>query len=135
MRKGQTSFEFVVLVSFVMLIFTVTYVVVQSRTLSLIDDQTHSQAKALSNIVSSEIELAYKVHQGYKKSFWIPQYINGEEYTIELIDSAEIEIIYKGQTHLKFLGINQTNITGNISKGYNTITKNTSRIHIEPGMN
>ena len=132
-KKGQSSFEFVMLMTFVMLVFAVTFVVIQDKGSFIRSSQTEYQVRALTNIINTEIELAYKVYPGYKKEFWLPEYVNGEDYEIKL-ENSEIEVYYKNKTFLSFLSINRTiNLSGNVSKGYNIILKNSSGIFIHPG--
>jgi|TARA_B100000315_G_C14290516_1_gene457157 hypothetical protein len=99
-----------------------TFAVVQYKTIDIRDEITIKQSAEVSNIVQNEIEMAQSVLGGYKKEFWIPDYINGEEYTIELIDQAELIISFKDKKHIAFL---VTEVQGSISpeKGYHIITK------------
>ncbi len=114
--------EFVILMTFMLMIFTMTFAVVQYKTIDIRDEITIKQSAEVSNIVQNEIEMAQSVLGGYKKEFWIPDYINGEEYTIELIDQAELIISFKDKKHIAFL---VTEVQGSISpeKGYHIITK------------
>jgi hypothetical protein len=132
-KKGQSSFEFVMLMTFVMLMFAITFVVIQDKGFFIRSAQTENQARAVSNLINTEVELAYKVYEGYEKEFWIPEYINGEDYSIEFIEGAELKISYKDNVFLSFLSLNRTNVSGTIEKGYNIIKKNSSGIFISPG--
>ncbi|MBC8501125.1 MAG: hypothetical protein ISS25_04040 [Nanoarchaeota archaeon] len=122
--------EFVILMTFMMLIFTVTFVVIQQKTIDIKNTQTDRQVNALGNVIKNEVDMANSVHEGYKKNFWLPDYINGVEYSIQLLDNVEVVIKYKDKDYYVFL---ITNLTGQIDKGYNTIKKNSSGIFVEPG--
>lgn len=124
--------EFVTLITFMLMIFTVTLVVIQQKTYDINDVQKNNQLKSLSNVIKNEVDMAHAVHTGYKKYFWLPDYINGEEYTIELINS-EIIVSHATGNFYVFLNTNSTLVYGNISKGDNTIIKNDSGIFILPG--
>lgn len=111
-----------------MLVFVVIFIVIQQKTADLKDSQTNKQAEALATVVKTEVELAFSVHEGYRKCFWLPEYINGEEYTVEIIDNIEIVVNYKNKRYLAFL---TTNITGQLFKDDNIIIKNSSGVFIE----
>ena len=119
--------------TFMLMVFSVTFLVIQNKTGEVRFSQTENQVVALAKVINSEIDLARKVHGGYKKYFWLPEYINGEEYTVQIIDNQELTIRYRDKRFYSFLDINGTNVTGNINKGYNTIVKNYSSIVIYPG--
>ncbi len=132
MRKAQVSMEFVLLMTFMILAFTVVFIVVQQKAGEIQSSLTGSQAEEIANILKNEVEMAYTATDGYLKEFWIPDYINGEAYTVDIKDQSELIIEYKDQTYLSFLA---TNVTGNIhsDKGYHLISKNNGIITIAPG--
>lgn len=132
MRKAQVSMEFVLLMSFMILAFTVVFVVVQQKASEIQNNITGNQAEEISNIMKNEVEMAHLATNGYKREFWIPDYINGEPYTLKINDYSEMVINYKDQTYVLFL---VTNITGGIAgqKGYHIIEKNGGNITITPG--
>lgn len=132
MRKAQVSMEFVILMTFMILIFTVVFVVIQQKAVNMQDSLTGKQAQEVANIMKNEIEMAHTAVEGYRKEFWIPDYINGEEYEITIKDRSELMIKYKKQLFVSFL---VANITGNIhpEKGYHIIANNRNNITISPG--
>lgn len=67
-----------------------------------------------------EIENAKSVNDGYSRIFEMPQAINGIDYGISIIGSRELVVSYLEEEHVKFLPVN---VTGNIVKGNNMITK------------
>ncbi|MFC2134078.1 hypothetical protein ACFLTH_05620 [Bacteroidota bacterium] len=111
-----------------MLIFTMTFIVVQQKTFDIQNSHTTEQAKSLARLITTEVELASSVHDGYKKCFWLPEYLNGEEYEVQMLDNIEVIIDYKNKRHLAFLS---NNVTGNLYKDDNIIIKNISGIFIE----
>lgn len=122
--------------TFMMLIFAVTFVVIQQKTIDIRNQQTQRQAEALANVIQNEAYMAELVHYGYRKCFWIPEFINGEEYTIEIKDDKDLVIQYKDKTYFSFLNITKGVISlDSMYNGYHTTTKNSSGIFIDPGRN
>ena len=124
--------EFVTLITFMLMLFTVTFVVIQQKTYDINDVQINNQLKSLSNVIKNEVDMAHAVHTGYKKYFWLPDYINGEDYTIELNNSEVIVSHSRGNFYV-FLNTDSTLVYGSIAKGDNTIIKNDTGIFILPG--
>jgi len=131
-KRGQTSIEFIVLLTFMMFVFVSTFVVIQQRTLEVNHAVTLQKGAELMNVVKAEVDLANNAINGYKKEFLIPDYINGRDYTIKLIDNSEIEVTFGDTQTIAFLS---TNVTGSISpdKGYHVILKQNNQIFIGPG--
>ncbi|MFH1590110.1 MAG: LamG-like jellyroll fold domain-containing protein [archaeon] len=121
--------EFVVLMSFMLLIFIATFVVIQDQSARNIDRQTDKEVTALTNLIKNEVELANIVEDGYRRTFVLPDYINGEEYNIDL-DGSDLTISYKGINFVSFLDLNNTNLTGYLNKGYNVIAKHDGRVYL-----
>ncbi len=119
--------EFVILMTFMMLIFAGTFVAIQYKTIDIENDQIERQVNALGNVIKNEVQLAYTVHDGYKKTFWIPDYIDGYDYTIALIDESDIRISYKDQYFLVFL---IKSFKGSFNHGLNNISKVKGQIYL-----
>ncbi|MFH1769954.1 MAG: LamG-like jellyroll fold domain-containing protein [archaeon] len=115
--------------SFMMLIFATSFVVIEKKSVDIGNDQTEKEVIALANIIKTEIELAHTVHDGYTKTFWIPDYINGEDFEMTL-DGTDITINYKDRSYYSFVEINETNMTGFLVKGTNTIMKQNSKVFL-----
>jgi len=118
--------------TFMMLVFTITFVVVQKKTITVTNEITDKQTTEVSNIIKNEVDMASVALDGYKKQFWIPDYINGEEYDINLTDQSELTIKYKDKIHVAFLS---ANVSGSISpnKGYHIIRKDNKQLRIGVG--
>jgi len=131
LKKGQTSVEFVILMTFMIFVFTATFVVIQQKSNDVNENMSVRQTSELLNVIKNEVDMASASIDGYSKEFLIPDYINGEEFILELIDD-ELIIHYKDQTQIAFLN---ANITGNFSqyKGYHVISKISNQIIVGPG--
>ncbi|MBU0471982.1 MAG: hypothetical protein KKF89_02390 [Nanoarchaeota archaeon] len=123
--------EFVILMTFMMLIFTVVFLVIQHKSISLNNKQTVNQVEALANVIKNEVDIAQATPYSYKKCFWIPEYINGQEYTIQ-INEQDLIIYYNGEGYFAFLNITKGEMNLN-EEGYHTVKSNISGVFIEPG--
>jgi|FLOH01.1.fsa_nt_gi hypothetical protein len=129
--KAQTSMEFVILMTFMILVFTAMFLVVQNKSMSIQRIAAQNEVIAIGNVLKNEADLAFKVQDGYMREFWLPDFINGREYTAELVDKSEIVVTMNEENYLIFL---TTNVSGFISKGYNTIIRhNRTNITIYQG--
>jgi len=126
-RKAQSTIEFTVLMSFMILMFSVFFVLVGQKLVDLRSDRNYEIAKTIQSIVSNEFQLAKNVEIGYTRQFRLPGSVEGMNYQISIINNTELSISVGGKS--VFMRIPQ-NVTGNISKGLNIITKNYENITI-----
>ncbi|MFH1649071.1 MAG: LamG domain-containing protein [Candidatus Woesearchaeota archaeon] len=131
--KAQSSTEFVLLIGFVLLIFAIFVVLIQSRTYDALMQNTKDRAGQVEGIIMNEILLAQESVDGYSRIFQLPSSLDGLPYTIFRADSREIVILYDGGERVIFLPANVTLI--NITNGYSQITKTNGRIFIEDATN
>lgn len=130
MKKGQTTMEFVILMTFMMIVFTSIFLVIQTKTISINNQVAERQALQLSNLVKNEVLMADSVLSGYVREFWIPDFLNGVTYKIEIADESELLINLQEKSFVAFL---TTNVSGQVVKGYNLIMKDDSGISIAEG--
>jgi len=119
--------EFVILISFMMMAFVAVFTVVQTKTLDMRNEQTQRQIIGLANVIKSEVEMSYTVLDGYQRTFFLQDFVNGEPYDIQLVDNSEIEITYRDKKYYAFL---IANISGNFTKGDNVISKVDNRLFL-----
>ncbi len=125
--KSQSSMEFIVLATFMLLVIVGFFGVTSSRVLEAREDINRKIAEDIADFAYREIEIATSVNDGYKKNFNMPQNVNGVNYSIKIVDNIELTVTYLDYEHVRFL---PSNVTGNITKGLNTITRNNSIIYI-----
>ena len=125
--KSQSSMEFMVLATFMLLVIVGFFGVTSSKVLEAREDINRRIAEDIADFAYREIEIATAVNDGYKKSFSMPQNVNGVNYSINIVDNIELTVIYLDYEHVRFL---PANVTGNITKGLNTISRNNSIIYI-----
>ena len=127
MRKGQTSMEFVILTSFMIVAFLIFYIVIEGKLVEANRGATDDAAKQVETIVVNELKLAESVSDGYYRVFTIPQNINGIEYNISVLsgvgNTPEIVIKYNGNERVYFVQQAYVNSQSTIGKGVNNITK------------
>ncbi len=127
MRKSQSAIEFITLASFMLLIVLGFLVVTSSNLLSAKEEGNKKIAEDIADFAYREIEIAKSVNNGYIRTFSMPQTVNGVSYTIDITDNRELAVSYLDYEFVKFL---PANVSGNISKGLNKITKYNGIIYI-----
>ena len=120
MPKAQSAVEFIFLVSFMLLVIVGFFAVTSSKTLEAQEEGNKKIAETIAGIAFKEIEIAQSVNDGYTRNFTMPPTINGIGYSIQLIDNKELVVKYVDYEYVKFI---PANISGNISKGVNIISK------------
>lgn len=120
MPKAQSAVEFIFLASFMLLVIVGFFAVTSSKTLEAQEEGNKKIAETIADIAFKEIEIAQSVNDGYTRNFTMPPTINGIIYSIQLIDNKELVVKYVDYEFVKFI---PANISGNISKGVNIISK------------
>jgi hypothetical protein len=87
-RKGQTGYEFIALMSFLLLVFAAVLLVVTQRGAQLSSDNARASAQQVADNLAREMRYAYIGGQGYAREFDIPLRLYGINYSITLIHAA-----------------------------------------------
>jgi len=127
MPKSQSAVEFIVLASFMLLVILGFFAVTSSRVLEAKDEGDRKTAEDIAELAYREVEIAKSVNDGYIRVFSIPQTVNGVNYTINITDNRELSVNYLGNEYVRFL---PSDVIGNISKGFNQISKIKGIIYI-----
>lgn len=120
LSKSQSAMEFVILASFMLLVILGFFSLTSSRMIEARQEGNRKIAEDIAKFAYREVEIAKSVNDGYSRVFEIPQSINGINYTLSVIDSRELVVNYLDEEYVQFLPIN---VTGNILKGSNRISK------------
>ncbi|MBU0979293.1 MAG: hypothetical protein KJ709_00670 [Nanoarchaeota archaeon] len=125
--KGQAAIEFALVTSFMLLLFTVLFLVVGNVTLSSQEKQEAAQLNLLAETIKSEILLAKSVEDGYSRDVELPLNILGLEYEMQLnypanLDFSELTLNYKHRDTKQVIPL-PANVTGDIAPGSIRITK------------
>jgi|TARA_Y100000310_G_scaffold115276_1_gene113845 uncharacterized protein YpmS len=127
--NAQFAIEFVVLIAFMFLIFLGFTAVITSKILEAKENERQKIAEDIAALVTSEIDLAKSVNNGYSRTFNLPGRIEGSDYSIQIIDNRELVVNYLDKEYVSFL---QVNVIGTIDLGTNIIEKNDNIVYINP---
>ncbi len=124
-KELQTSLEFVIMVGFVLLFFSVFLFIIQSNMSDKIQQRTGLELKVIASDAQSEINLALEASDGYSREFEIPEKVGNMDYDINVVE----EMVYVNTTDSRnALALPVPNVTGNLQKGKNTIRKEEGEI-------
>lgn len=127
--KSQSAMEFVILASFMLLVILGFFSLTSSRMIEARQEGNRKIAEDIAKFAYREIEIAKSVNDGYSRVFEIPQSVNGINYTLSLLDSRELVVSYLNEEYVQFL---PTNVTGNVIKGINRISKVNGIVLLNP---
>lgn len=138
MQKSQSSMEFVILVSFMMLVFALFFIVIQQRAAIANEEKNDAAADNVKNLALNEIKLAESVSDNYYREFSLPNNLNGLDYNISIMQgvggSSEIVIKYANKEKVYYLE-GFINSASTLGSGLNSITKSGNVVlikHISP---
>lgn len=121
-RNGQSAIEFVLLVSFMLIIFFIFFLAIQSRIADGVKAQDVQFLKEANNIVVSEVKLAQAAQPDFSHTFRL-QEVYGKTYNIRLTDEYEVTSSYNDVEYVNFL---PTKVVGQLFSDFsrkNTIYK------------
>ena len=101
-KKGQTSFEFLVLLGFMLIVFGTFFLLMQQFISSGHENQVRDALITIANGVRDEILIANQVHRGYEREFTIPRDVLGQSYRIE-IEGDELIAITENPIYFEYL--------------------------------
>lgn len=126
-QKSQSAVEFVTLASFMLLVVVGFLAVTSSNMISAREEGNKKIAEDIAGFAYREIETAKSVNNGYIRIFNMPETVNGVKYAINITDNRELAVNYLDYEFVRFL---PANVSGNISKGPNAITKKNNMVYI-----
>ena len=104
--NAQFAIEFVVLIAFMFLVFLGFIAVITSKLIESKEAEVQETAEDIAKLVSNEIYTAKPLSDGYSRTFELPNKINGNDYTIEIIGDRELVVEYpagSGDEYVSFL--------------------------------
>ena len=126
-KKSQFAIEFVILISFMFIIFVGFFAIVSYRLIEQEESEKQQKAENIAALAYNEIKLAKSVNNGYERTFKLPKKIDGNDYNIRIIDDRELVVDYLEYEHVLFL---PENVVGDIGTGLNEIKKNNNIIYL-----
>ena len=109
------------------LIFLGFTTVITSKVLDAKDKERQQTAENLATLAKQEIDLAFKVADGYNRTFDLPGRVDGNVYSIEILDGREVVVNYVDKEYVLFL---QDSVLGNLTAGRNHIRKENGQISV-----
>jgi hypothetical protein len=130
--KSQSSLEFLVLAGFMFLFFVGFAAVAGTKIIDFQEILKTRQVQDIMEVVKTEIQLAVTSMDGYKRNFYLPESIEGRNYTMGIIDDSLV-LLYDGKRYEYSLPGEAGTIKypeTTIYKGKNTIMKSDGEILI-----
>ena len=119
MSGGFTISGFILIFSLLLIILAVGATVAWVRVYGINQANRNLEIESILNKASSKIDLAFLEGNGFTTVFVVPSNVFGRDYTIE-IHRNNVVIYFSESTYST--GLLTENITGNITKGRNTVT-------------
>jgi len=129
MKTSQSSLELITVIVFMLLLFTILSFLMGHK---LGDTQAHENRlllKEVADVVTSEIDLAMSVEEGYHRTFSLPSRLNGIDYNMTIlydpaVDHKELILYFVNYSEdYEYIEFLPKNLDGNIIKGENNIFK------------
>lgn len=127
--KSQSSMEFLVLASFMFLFFVGFAAVIGTKMVDFQEILNTRQVQDIMDVIKTEIQLAATSMDGYQRSFYLPDTLDGKNYTLGLRDENTLIILYNEKRYESFVpGTIDSDTT--IYKGKNMVIKSNGKILI-----
>ena len=126
-NNAQFAIEFTTLIAFMFIIFLGFTAVITTKILDAKENERQQISENVAQLAKNEIELAQSVSDGYNRNFTLPVKINGNNYTISILDNREIVVNYLDKEYVTFL---KGSIIGNLTAGKNSLRKNSGIVYV-----
>ena len=130
--RGQVSMEFMIFFGMLLIITTFASVITITTTNRINNENTVRDAKTITRLAATEINIAYEIGDGYSRTFYVkPILRDGSDYNLTILNQT-IYLSWVGGTYLVPLlthNITHNNLSDNftLNKGNNTI-RNVARV-------
>ncbi len=123
--KGQVAMEFMILSGVLLFVFIIMLGIISSNMAYTNKKKVNLYGEDVLTKVQKEINLASRVLDGYSREFYLPQKLGTKNYSIsifndEVVISTDVEDFWR----------KIPNVTGNIQKGTNTISKSNGVVYL-----
>jgi hypothetical protein len=126
-KKSQTAIEFVILVGFILFFFSVFFLVLNNKISDKLNEEKNMKIKDIALTVKDEINLAIESTNGYHREFYLPEKIGNKDYEINVTN----EMVYVRTLDKTIaIALPVANVTGDVRRGYNNITKNNNKTYL-----
>ncbi|MBS3137301.1 hypothetical protein J4232_02620 [Candidatus Woesearchaeota archaeon] len=128
-KRAQTALEFIFMFSFLFILFIGMMGALSSQLHDVKLDHEFIQLQSIQDYIIQELKLAKTVGEGYFRTFQLPQTIGSEDYEISIENNMSLVVTLNEREYIKILPFN---VTGNLTKGENNITKQGDTIIFNP---
>ncbi len=130
--KGQAAIELLAVLSLLIIISAFLIFVEADRESQVVSDKLRIDAKSVSETAAQEINTAAIVGDGYQHSFSLPQTIAySTDYNVSIEQSTQTLSALWGEGLFQSSIIVTSNVSGNFSKGINSVKNQNGEIIIE----
>ena len=123
--KSQAAMEFMILVGILLLVFSIMFGVIASKTTDMSKKKEIIIADDIVTKVQKETNLAARVLDGYSREFTLPQNIANKDYNISIVGN-EVILSTEKQDFWRVI----PTVVGNVTKGNNRINKTNGIIYL-----
>ena len=129
-RKAEVSVEFLVFVGIILVFFVFFFGIIGSKTREINQVTLFDNAQSIADEIADEINIAARF-EGYYREFQLPEnLINGYNYSVVFHKELRlVEVKWNGNSAMSTLVTE--NITGNVSRGHNSLKNENGVIVIE----
>lgn len=134
-KKSQSAFEFIFIISVMVFLVFLLLSIVNARITDFESTRKVKTAEEIGDIIFDQQTFIASLSDGISTEFVIPQYYNGREYEMSIIDNRELVIVYKGYEYVIYLKPDLVTPTGPVYPvpwGRNTIVKQGGVISLNP---
>ncbi len=126
--KGQTSLEFIAMLSFIMIAFAAFYGIFITEQVAAMEQQRALLAEATADQAAFDIDLALAQGDGFVRNTTLPQTIGGFPYNVSVGDGLVV-VTWDEERRASAATI-VPNLTGSFQPGSNTVSNEGGEIHV-----
>ena len=94
MKKSQSSIEFTIVLSLVLLGFSLFLIFYNVEMVKVQNDLNHNLLIDVGKVIESEIGIAAHVEKGYKRSFYLPNQLSSLDYNVSFANGSSLGTNY-----------------------------------------
>lgn len=126
--KGQTSLEFIAMLSFIMLAFAGFFSMFVANQVQATEEQRAVYGKAVADRIAFEIDLALAEGDGFRRDVSLPESITGIPYTVNVSQGS---VLVRWADRSAIAAIAAPRVVGNVTAGDNRFANRGGVVHVE----
>lgn len=126
-RTGQSSIEFLAMLSLGLLIFTAFYAFFADQQLTVQEQEFARKAASTADTAAFELDMALLQGDGYSRTFDLPETIGGDSYTITA-ENQSVRIRYNNQDFFGQTAVDT--VDGDLAPGTNRVENRGGAIRV-----